>query len=184
MASDQECGMAGRIQKAQNGNVQELDALLNMHQGLIALLAGRLYCKYISREELIQAGNLGFMLALERYDAAHHTKLTTYAVPWILGEMRRALRMTENSICSLDKESDHNEQTLYDILAGDEGTNIRYMDLRFALEKLSREEKCVISMRYYQDKTQRESAVLMGKSQAQISKIERHALDTLHELLS
>jgi len=62
--------------------------------------------------------------------------------------------------------------------------NIQHIDLRLALAKLSTEEQIVICMRYYRDKTQRESAVLLGKSQAQISKMERRALNTLYGLLS
>jgi len=184
MSSDQECNTLKLIREARNGNVQALDGLLRMHQRMIDLLAGRFYCECISREELTQAGNLGFMHALEHYDTTRHTKLTTYAVPWILGEMRRTLRKIESDVYSLDKAIDGDGRTLYDVLAGDEDLNIQHIDLRLALAKLSTEEQIVICMRYYRDKTQRESAVLLGKSQAQISKMERRALNTLYGLLS
>ena len=184
MLSDQDCNMLKLIREAQSGNAQALDGLLRIHQRMIDRLAGRLCCEYISREELTQAGNLGFMHALRHYDISKNAKLMTYAVPWVLGEMRRALRWIESGVYSLDKDIDGNGQTLYDVLAVDEGMNIKYIDLRLALAKLSREEQLLICMRYYRDKTQRESAVLMGKSQAQICKLERRALDTLHRLLS
>jgi len=184
MSSDCKSTMMELIREAQNGKAQEMDCLLRMHQGMIFLLAGRLCCECTSREELIQAGNLGFMRALSHYDISSNAKLSTYAVPWILGEMRRAVRRTECFIYSLDQTIDGDGQTLYDILSGEQELNIQYIDLHLALEKLNREQQLVICLRYYRDKTQLESAALLGKSQTQISRMERHALDTLHKLLS
>lgn len=183
MSSDQDCDMLKLIREAQRGKSQEMDSLLRMHQKMIRMLAVRLCCEHISQEELIQEGNLGFMYAVAHYDASKNTKLATYAIPWILGEMRRALRKIESSVYSLDKETEEG-QTLHDLLASEDWLNIQHIDLRLALAKLNKEEQILICIRYYRDRTQRESAALLGKSQAQISRMERHALDTLHRLLS
>ena len=184
MSSDHACLEQDMIREAQRGNRQVASDLLRLHRGMINLLAGRISCASSSLEELVQAGNLGFMRALEHYDALKNTRLMTYAVPWILGEMRRCLKRMESRTYSLDQPLDEDGVTLHDVLAGEEGLNIQHIDLRLALEKLSTEEQMLICMRYYRDKTQHESAVLLGKSQAQICRLERRALNTLHELLN
>ena len=185
MSCDHTCSAQEMIKEAKQGNQWALEALLRMHRGMIVLLAGRLCRESISLEELIQAGTLGFIRALRNYDASQNARLITYAVPWILGEMRRSLKRIENSTYSLDCPVDENGGlTLHDVLAGEDGLNIQHIDLRLALEKLSQEEQILICMRYYRDKTQHEAAVLLGKSQAQVSRIERRALDALHHLLN
>ena len=172
---------AARILEAKSGSIQALEELIQENQGLIRVLAGRLYCERESRKELIQAGNLGLIHAITHFDPSRDTKLITYAVPWILGEMRRALHRTE--AYSLDQPLAEDGQTLYDILASSEHMDIRQLDLRLALARLNREEQIVVLLRYYRDRTQKETAALLGKSQAQISRLERRALDALRALL-
>lgn len=184
MSSDQLCFDQKMIEKAKGGSSQALEYLVERHQGLIRMLARRLCCESVLLDDLLQAGNVGLLYALGHYDSSMHTKLLTYAVPWILGEMRRTLKRIENSKYSLDEPLDRDGQTLHDVLSREECVHTRYIDLRIALESLSSEEQILICMRYYRDKTQREAALLMGKSQAQISKMENKALDTLRKRLS
>lgn len=162
----------------------EIEELVQSHQQVIHALAGRMRCEQISREELIQAGNLGLLRAVSHYDASRDVKLITYALPWILGEMRRACRRMLNCTYSLDQQVDGEGQSLYDVLIGECGIDIIGIDLRLALSRLNPDEQILICLRYYRDKTQKETAFILKKSQAQISKMERHALDTLHALLS
>jgi len=182
MSSDQAC-IDELILRAKQGEEQAIQKLLYMHQWLVRLLAGRICREQISFEELIQAGNLGFLYALGHYEALHGAKLSTYAVPWILGEMRRLIRMTENRAYSLDEPMDEEGLSLYDVFAGSDGMNIPYIDLRMAISRLNKEEQMLICLRYFRDLTQKESAVIMGKSQTQISRIECRALDTLRMML-
>ena len=67
---------------------------------------------------------------------------------------------------------------LGDTSASDDGwlENIALAD---AMKKLSRREKKIIDMRYYQNKTQTEIAESLGISQAQVSRIERGALNKM-----
>jgi RNA polymerase sigma-B factor len=58
---------------------------------LVRHLAGRWSTK-VAREDLLQAGLFGLTKAIERFDAANGTSFTGYAVPTMLGEMRRHLR--------------------------------------------------------------------------------------------
>ena len=73
--------------------------------------------------------------------------------------------------------------SLYDVFAGSDGMNIPYLDLRMAISRLNKEEQMLICLRYFRDRSQKESAVIMGKSQTQISRIECRALDTLRMML-
>ena len=56
-------------------------------------------------------------------------------------------------------------------------------DIRFAIDSLNQEEQKLVMLRFFRDKTQRETACLLCKSQAQISKMERRVLDHLKALL-
>ena len=58
---------------------------------LVRHLASRWSAK-VSRDDLVQAGLLGLTKALDRFDAANGASFTGYAVPTMLGEMRRHLR--------------------------------------------------------------------------------------------
>ncbi|HEX8084212.1 MAG TPA: SigB/SigF/SigG family RNA polymerase sigma factor [Solirubrobacteraceae bacterium] len=58
---------------------------------LVRHLAGRWSAK-VSRDDLVQAGLLGLTKALDRFDPAQGASFTGYAVPTMLGEMRRHLR--------------------------------------------------------------------------------------------
>ena len=169
---------------AQHGDGPARERLIEMHRGFIWLLARRFQCEWVNCEELVQAGHLGLMQALVHYDASRNTKLITYALPWILGEMRRAMRWKERSAYSLDEPLDGEYLTLYDVIEGEMGIDVDGVDLRLALGRLSREEQLLLCLRYFRDKTQKESAIILGKSQTQISRMERRALDSLHAMLS
>lgn len=69
-------------------------------------------------------------------------------------------------------------------LCGADEPDAEGIDLRIALGKLEQEERMVITLRYYRDKTQAQTASLMKKSQTQVSRIERRALDRLKALLA
>lgn len=47
---------------------------------------------YKNKEDLFQVGCIGLMMAYSRFDASQGAKFTTYAYPYILGEMKRLVR--------------------------------------------------------------------------------------------
>lgn len=183
MSSESEFSEEDVIGWAKCGQEWAVESLIQKYRGLICMLARRLCCDWVPMEDLHQAGNLGLMSAIRHYDLSRETKLVTYAVPWILGEMRRTMKRTEYAAYSLDKPIEDGEQTMHDILAGEEGVDIRHVDLHWAISRLGRDERILLLLRYYQDKSQKESAAALGKSQAQISRMERHVLDTLYTML-
>ena len=173
-----------RIVLAQQGDMQAMQALVDLHLPLIGALAARLRIPYMEKDALIQAGCMGFMQAVRRYACGRETKLTTYAVPWILGEMKRAIRRETSFCLSLDGEAESGEGSLLCTLSGSEGIDVTAVDLRMAHEKLTEDLRMVVCLRYFRDKTQKETALLLKKSQTQISRMERQALDHLHALLA
>lgn len=178
-------GERALIDQAQQGDVQAMEALLLLHRPLLWSLAHRLICPAGWADELLQAGFLGMMQAVRRFDCAKDVQLITYATPWILGEMKRALRrLSSAGAVSLDKELSDDGATLMDVVSAGEEVDIEKVDLRLALHSLSDEEQKVICLRFFRDQTQQETACLLGKSQTQISRIERRALDRLHNLLA
>lgn len=52
----------------------------------------RYFEKYSNKEDLFQAGCIGMILAYKNYDASMNVKFTTYAYPYILGEMKKLVR--------------------------------------------------------------------------------------------
>lgn len=172
------------IARAQRGDAQAMEALLSRHRALLFALAGRLHrINGIPDEELVQAGSLGLMRAIGRYDAKQGVKLITYAVPWILGEMKRTLRGARMDWASLDEARAQDGAPLLDTLRGSDGVDIDAVDLRLAMQRLPQEEQTLICLRYFRERTQKEAALLLNKSQTQISRMERRALDRLHDWL-
>lgn len=169
---------------AQCGDRDALETLCASHQPLVHALARRLCWNCAMLDELIQAGNLGLLRAAQRFSMAYGTKFSTYAVPWILGEIRSTLRHAHWDMVSLDETHDEGQAALAEVVAGEGGTDLTSLDLRLAIQGLCPEEQLLICLRYYRDKTQRETAALLHKSQGQISKIERHALEKLRKKLS
>lgn len=171
------------ILRAKNGDTYAEEKVLMMLRPMILSFVGRLHCRQSSRNELIQAGSAGVFLALRHYDPARKARFSTYAYSWILGEMRRTLKLLECNRVSLD-EQDTEKRALSDAIAGDGGIDIGHIDLKNAIRNLAQDEQVLIILRYFREKTQKETAGILGKSQAQISRMERHALDVLHALLS
>lgn len=68
------------------------DALVTAHLPLARQLAGWYAGRGQAREDLVQVAYLGLVLAAQRFDPAHGTEFPSFAVPTILGELRRHFR--------------------------------------------------------------------------------------------
>ncbi len=222
------------IARIQTGDLAAFEPLLKRYQPLLRSLAGRFFCpsNIITHAELEQAGNLGLMRAAKRFNEKTGVQFITYALPWALGEMRRAFRFALDSTgayarnrliaqkeaallvrlernpklselaeaCGLEEyeiiqalesratqsidscEAEHTP--LSDASMSDEDSGIEHIDLRMALEQLPNAEKQIVFLRYFRDKTQKELAAQLGKSQSQVSKLENRALNRLRATLS
>ena len=187
----------------------------------------RFYQKSNHYEDLFQVGIVGLIKAVDHFDTNYQLQFSTYAVPLIIGEMKRYLRdntqvkisrpikdlayailkekekylnqyqreptieamQSTQSIASFQDavgNDNQNELSLSDIVSLDPETLKHYhdhLDLKNAFDCLNQREKKVIQERYYQGYSQCEIADELFVSQAQISRIEKKALEKLHKKL-
>lgn len=80
------------IKKAQNGDKQELEKLINENNGLIWSIVRRFNGRGYELEDLYQIGCIGFIKSIQRFDTSFEVKLSTYAVPYMIGEIKRFIR--------------------------------------------------------------------------------------------
>ena len=74
------------------GSGDERERLVLDHLGLVRSVAARFKYSGESLEDLQQIGTIGLIKAIDRFDASREVKLTTYAVPFIAGEIHHYLR--------------------------------------------------------------------------------------------
>ena len=193
-------------------------------------------------DDLFQVGCVGLIKATDNFDLNQQVKFSTYAVPMILGELRRflrdynsirvsrslrdtaykALRIREEltrrhgqepTVEDIAKEMDLPKEdvvmaldaiqdpiSLYEPIFHEEGDALYVMDqisdkknkeenwveeisLQEAMKKLAPREQHIIDLRFYEGKTQMEVADEIGISQAQVSRLEKHALKTMKQYL-
>ena len=80
------------IEHAKNGDDLAKEKLISFNSPLIKSIVKRYLNKGVEYEDLFQLGALGFVKAINNYDASFNVKFTTYAVPMIAGEIKRFLR--------------------------------------------------------------------------------------------
>ena len=80
------------ILNAQNGDKDAMTRLVEENQGLIWNIARRFLGRGYDKEDIYQIGCMGFIKSIRRFDATFEVKLSTYAVPYILGEIKKFLR--------------------------------------------------------------------------------------------
>lgn len=85
-------GITERIERAQRGDKGERDRLVVDNMPLVWSMVGRFSSSGKDKEELFQIGMIGLMQAIDRFDTTYDVRFSTYAVPLILGEIRRFLR--------------------------------------------------------------------------------------------
>ncbi len=80
------------IKKAQEGDNIELEKLINNNNGLIWSIVRRFQGRGYEKEDLYQIASMGFIKAIKRFDTNFEVKLSTYAVPYMIGEIKRYIR--------------------------------------------------------------------------------------------
>ena len=227
-----------RLTKAGDQNAR--DKLISGNLRLVLSLIQRFSGRHENIDDLFQVGCVGLIKAIDNFNTDIDVELSTYAVPMIIGEIRRYLRdnnsirvsrsvrdlayralaakeklsltsQTEPTIEEISREigekvSDVSQAleaiiepvSLYDTVYSDGGDSICVMDqvkdessndemwlediaLREAIKNLSEKERTIIKRRYYSGKTQMEIADEIGISQAQISRLEKSAIEKIRK---
>lgn len=228
------------LKKVKQGDEFARDQFVIINLRLVLSIVNRFSNKKNNSDDLFQVGCVGLIKAIDNFDMGLDIKFSTYAVPMIIGEIKRYLR-DSNSVKvsrslrdiaykalqakeelnkvnfkepSLDEIAEKIEidsssvmfaldaisetVSLNEPIFNDDSDTIRLMDqisdtkncdddwienlvLQEGLTKLNEKEKQILMLRYYIGKTQMEVSEEVGISQAQVSRLEKNALDVLRK---
>ena len=91
---DHTLALIGRIHQ---GDKEARDTLFSENMGLVYSVARRFLGRGVEMEDLFQIGSIGLLKAVDHFNPEFDVKFSTYAVPMIIGEIRRYMR-DNNSI--------------------------------------------------------------------------------------
>ena len=80
------------MSEAQRGNCKALEELIKQNNGLIWSIVRRFYGRGYDLEDLYQIGSIGFIKSVKRFDMSYEYKMSTFAVPYIMGEIKKFIR--------------------------------------------------------------------------------------------
>ena len=214
--------------------------------GLIWSIVKRFNGRGYDTQDLYQIGCIGLIKSIQRFDTNYEVKLSTYAVPYILGEIKRFLRddgpvkvsrsLKETNIkirelqkeylnkygkeitidkiskelkiskeeiamaldsskpvtsieesCYCNSKTDKTISILEKLDAGKDEANLisDRLTIKELINKLETQEKQLIMLRYYNEKTQKKKKKILGITQVQVSRIEKKILNKMKaELIS
>ncbi len=161
------------IMRAQKGDKQALEKILRTNDGLTWSIVKRFNGRGYEMEDLYQIGCMGFIKAIKRFDTSYDVKISTYAVPYILGEIKRFIRddgpiRVSRSI----KELAIKIKEVQREYLKKEGKEIGIMELAEILE-VSKEEIAVALDSDRQIESIQEDAYNSEKGEQKMSKLER-----------
>jgi RNA polymerase sporulation-specific sigma factor len=212
------------------------EILITENMGLVHSCAHRFSGKGIEYEDLFQAGCMGLIKAVDAFDTERGVRFSTYAVPVILGEMRRLFRdggtvkvsrsLKELSLKAVKERENFlrkngREPTVFELseilsvkaeeitealcaaipvvsltVNEDEGGGqadipvespeeeiTERLSVIKAVSDLEERDRMIIKHRYYENKTQTETAKILGMTQVQVSRREKKILEILRREL-
>lgn len=224
----------------QGGEADARQKLVNGNLRLVLSVIQRFTNRGECVDDLFQVGCIGLMKAIDNFDLGQNVKFSTYAVPMIIGEIRRylrdnnpirvsrslrdvaykALQVRDSLVNKHSREPSINEIasalnipredivfaldaiqepiSLFEPIYHDGGDPIFVMDqisddknldlswlegisIRDALSRLNEREKHILTLRFFEGKTQMEVAEEIGISQAQVSRLEKAALNHMRK---
>lgn len=240
-----EC-LAELIRLAHEGDKTARERVVSDNLGLVHAVTRRFDNRGHDREELFQIGCIGLMKAIDHFDLSLNLAFSTYAVPTIMGEIRRFLRddgmvkvsrslkengykvskakeqlsgklgrepsiaevaaatelSTEEIVMALEAnrevesiyqpvyEKDGAELLLIDQIRGDyqeeepeKEAILNQIVIEQLLEMLNERERRLIELRYFESKTQSETAAVLKMTQVQVSRLEKKILLRLRNVL-
>ncbi|WFD09439.1 RNA polymerase sporulation sigma factor SigF [Tepidibacter hydrothermalis] len=80
------------IKKAQDGDEHSKDILIESNLGLVRSVVNKFMNIGYERDDLFQLGSIGLIKSIYKFDPSFNVRFSTYAVPMILGEIKRYLR--------------------------------------------------------------------------------------------
>ena len=228
------------LKKSKEGDKKAREELICGNLRLVLSIIQRFTNRRENLDDLFQVGCIGLIKAIDNFNIDLDVRFSTYAVPMIIGEVRRYLRdnnairvsrsmrdlayralqareeiqRTHQRDATLDEiaeklgekksavsaameaivepvslyESVYNDgdESVYviDQIKNSEDTDDTWIEdiaLKEALKKLGERERSIIMKRFYNGKTQMEIAAEIGISQAQVSRLEKSAIDKIRK---
>lgn len=80
------------IMRLGEGDTEAQSMLVEQNMGLVYSIAGKFLNRGYEREDIVQLGAIGLIKAVKKFDASFGVQFSTYAVPMIIGEIKRFLR--------------------------------------------------------------------------------------------
>ncbi len=80
------------IRRYREGDSKALETLIEENIGLVKNISKRFFGRGTEYEDIVQIGTIGMIKAAKSFDESYNTVFSTYAVPLIIGEIRRFLR--------------------------------------------------------------------------------------------
>ena len=225
------------LKLVKGGDMSAREELINGNLRLVLSVIQRFSGRGENPDDLFQVGCIGLIKAIDNFDITLNVKFSTYAVPMILGEVKRYLRdnnqvrvsrslrdlayramqakeklinekSREPNVEEIAKEIGSRREdvvlaleaiseplSLYEPVFSESGDTIYVMDqigdnnddnnwldeiaLKEAIGHLGQREKKILNLRFFQGKTQVEVAEEIGISQAQVSRLEKGALNKI-----
>lgn len=132
--------MTELIRRAQDGDKEAKERMISENLGLVHSIAKRFENRGCDREELFQTGCIGLIKAIEKFDLSLQLAFSTYAVPMIMGEIRRFLR--DDGMVKVSrtlKENGYKISKARELLTNELGREPSILEIE-VLTELSREE--------------------------------------------
>ena len=98
------------LERALSGDRMAEEELIKENMGLVKNIAARFTGRGTELEDLVQIGAMGMLKAIRGYDSAFNTAFSTYAVPMIMGEIKRYLR--DDGLIKVSREAKRNYRIL------------------------------------------------------------------------
>ena len=208
--------------RAQEGDLCARDEVFNENTGLIYMVIKRFSGRGYDSDELFQIGSIGLLKAIERFDTTSDYAFSSYAVPMIIGEIRRFLRddnmvhisrkikedARKIAIIREQEQKQHNRSLTVDevqkltgltheevVLATEAYTQpeelteyqpvatiedkeeiINRLLVKQLLDELDERDRKLIELRYICEKTQAQTAEILGMNQVGVSRREKDIL--------
>ena len=99
------------IGRAHQGDKEARDTLFEENTGLMYSVARRFLGRGVEMEDLFQIGSIGLLKAVDKFDPAFEVKFSTYAIPMILGELKRFFR--DDGMIKVSRSIKENQHRVY-----------------------------------------------------------------------
>ena len=99
------------IGRSHQGDKEARDTLFEENTGLIYSVARRFLGRGVEMEDLFQIGSIGLLKAVDKFDPAFEVKFSTYAIPMILGELKRFFR--DDGMIKVSRSIKENQHRVY-----------------------------------------------------------------------